>query len=157
MASSPEPVAVPVGTLASTATLKILESGIWWLPDVVEAFLLLSEVLDDIDLASSGVKQKNSSSADDVSPNLLLALVLAFLTWCLTMPKEDQITSRWIQRLHKDSADALAQNISKKVLKHYSKYQQKRVPAKYVSILSPYPCQGRTVHVQFWQKWKEPP
>ena len=37
---------------------------------MVEAFLLLSEVLDEIDLESSGVKQKNSSSAEEDSPNL---------------------------------------------------------------------------------------
>ena len=31
----------------------------------------LPEVLEEMDLASSGVKQKNSSSADDDSPNFL--------------------------------------------------------------------------------------
>ena len=40
----------------------------------MEAFRLLSEVFDEIDLESSGVKQKNSSSADDDSPNLLFLL-----------------------------------------------------------------------------------
>ena len=40
----------------------------------MEAFRLLSEVFDEIDLESSGVKQKNSSSADEDSPNLLFLL-----------------------------------------------------------------------------------
>ena len=55
--------------MVSTATLKILVSGItWW--DVAEAFLLRSDpVLEEMDRASSGVKQKNSSSADEDSPN----------------------------------------------------------------------------------------
>ena len=54
-------------------------SGIWW-AEVVEAFRLLrfsaqkwgfsTEVFEEIDLESSGVRQKNSSSADDDSPNL---------------------------------------------------------------------------------------
>ena len=34
-------------------------------------FRLRSEVFEDMERASSGVKQKNSSSADEDSPNLL--------------------------------------------------------------------------------------
>ena len=42
---------------------------------MVEAFRLLSEVFEEIDLESSGVRQKNSSSADEDSPNFPLLIL----------------------------------------------------------------------------------
>ena len=46
----------------------------------MEAFRLrLSEVFEEMDLESSGVRQKNSSSAEEDSPNFPLLIILELL------------------------------------------------------------------------------
>ena len=46
----------------------------------MEAFRLrLSEVFEEMDLESSGVRQKNSSSAEEDSPNFPLLITLELL------------------------------------------------------------------------------